>query len=94
MITTKKNSEKINDNKNGQTNDSFFNDVVDLKLQKENENIIKNNNDIDNIEEDDRMNTLCNDLGSNTNIKELINLPFHISPKYSNNISQNTSINK
>ena len=94
MITTKKNSEKINDNKNGQTNDSFFNDVVDSKLQKENENIIKNNNDIDNIEEDDRMNTLCNDLGSNTNIKELINLPFHISPKYSNNISQNTSIKK
>ena len=29
---------------------------------------------------------LCDDLGSNTNIKELINLPFYIPP--------NTSINK
>ena len=87
IITTKKNSENIisiviNNNKNGKINDSFFNDVVDLKLQKKNENIIKNNNDIDGMEESD----LCDDLGSNTNIKELINLPFYIPP--------NTSINK
>ena len=92
IVTTKKNSENIinnviNNNKNGQTNDSFFNDAVDLKKQKENENIIKNNNDIDNKEEADRVNTLCNDLGSDTNIKDLINLPFYIMPNYTNNVS-------
>ena len=37
----------------------------------------------------DSSKTLCDDLGNNIDIKDLINLPFYITPKYSNNISQN-----
>ena len=61
-------------------------------------NIIKNNdedyNNINNSEDDDKLDIECNDLGSNTNIKELKNLPYYITPNYSKNISQNESMNK
>ena len=102
MVTTKKNEENILSNvenninkKKEQTQESFFNDEVYLKIPKESENVLKYSNETNNLEENnDRVNTLCNDLGSNTNIKELINLPFYITPKYSNNISNNDSLNK
>ena len=101
IITTKKNEENIlsnidnNNKKKEQTQDSFFSDGVILKIPKESENKLKNSRELNDIEENnDRVNTLCNDLGNDTNIKELINLPYYITPKYSNNISNNDSFNR
>ena len=81
MVTTKKQEENISNNidnikKIKQSKESFFSDV---------ENILKNNSDINNIEENkERINTSCDDLGSDTNIKDLINLPYNINPENSN----------
>ena len=101
IVTTKKNEENIlsnidnNNKKKEQTQDSFFSDGVILKIPKESENKLKNIRELNDIEENnDRVNTLCNDLGNDTNIKELINLPYYITPKYSNNISNNDSFNR
>ena len=56
-------------------------------------NILNNGSLSNNIniesENYDSSKTLCDDLGNNIDIKDLINLPFYITPKYSNNISQN-----
>ena len=100
MISTKKNDENIlssnyeNNRKKEQTSETFFNDTNNIKFIRESENIIKNSNETNNLQENDRVDTLCNDLGSNFNIKELINLPFYITPKYSNNESNIDSLNK
>ena len=98
MITTKKNEENIlsnvdNNRKKEQTNE--FNDVTNIKYIKESEIIFKNSNESNNIEDnEEKIDTLCNNLGSKTNIKGLINLPFYITPKYSNNVSNIDSLNK
>ena len=96
MVTTKKNEENIlsnvdNNKKKEPTSETFFNDVTNNKFIKESEIIIKNSNESNNIEEEEKIDTLCNNLGSNTNIKGLINLPFYITPKYSNNASKRKS---
>ena len=93
MVTTKKNEENIlsnveNNKKKEPTSETFFNDVTNNKFIKESEIIIKNSNESNNIEEEEKIDELCNNLGSNTNIKGLINLPFYITPKYSNNASK------
>ena len=81
-LNKQKNKEELNKKRK---NDSL--NKNDSKIEKEIYNDIK----FDKFEDDDRANTLCDDLGSNMNIKELINLPFYITPKYSNNLSQNNN---
>ena len=63
------------------------NSKINKNIENQNESINKNIN-IRN-EDDDSSNNSCNDLGNNINIKDLINLPFYIKPKYSNSINQN-----
>ena len=63
------------------------NSKINKNIENQNELINKNIN-IRN-EDDDSSNNSCNDLGNNINIKDLINLPFYIKPKYSNSINQN-----
>ena len=92
-LPQKKNEENIlsnveNNKKKEPPSETFFNDVTNNKFIKESEIIIKNSNESNNIEEEEKIDELCNNLGSNTNIKGLINLPFYITPKYSNNASK------
>ena len=93
IITTKKEEENIYsniENKNDKL-DSFFNDGINMKIPKESQNVNKNSNETN----EEIIDTLCDDLGQDTNINKLIHLPFQITPKskysYRDNNNNNSS---
>ena len=92
IITTKKEEENIYsniENKNDKL-DSFFNDGINMKIPKESQNVNKNSNETN----EEIIDTLCDDLGQDTNINKLIHLPFQITPKYSYRDNNNNNSSK
>ena len=86
-----KRNKKENEEKKLKENKTFveYKDNNLDKRDKINNDSLGNYNKNVESENSDSSKTLCDDLGNNIDIKDLINLPFYITPKYSNNISQN-----